>query len=197
VSSIGAKSFFFFEGKNPPKQLTLSNPNYFQHANLRLPRKGITFLYGNRGPGNLIGAAVRHANDKGLGIGLVEVRVNVGEWSPDKARLEAFSHCHVLNLPARASKEVMDDVNKKWNTWLSLDGAPVEKFPRQPSLRMDLLDKLVEQEPYCELNAIVFDAMTIFGLARFVTVYNMDAIDYDSMVVMPRDLTKVNFTVPG
>jgi hypothetical protein len=197
VSSIGAKSFYFYEGKKPPSHLTLSEPNYFQHENLHLPKKGLTMLYGNRGPGNLIGAAVRHAAENEIGIGLVEAKVNIGEWSPDKARLDGFSRCRVLNLPARASKEVMDDVNKRWNTWLALEGLPPEKFPRKPSLRMDFLDKLVEQEPYSQLNAIVFDAMSIFGLARFVTIYNMDAIDYDSIVVIPRNLTKVDFEIPG
>lgn len=193
MSSIGVKSFFFFEGDNPPEKLILSNPHYFEHPDLRLPKNGITMLYGHRGPGNLIGAAARYASENNKGIGLIEVRVEVGEWNPDKARLDGFEDCRVLNLPARASKEVMDDVNKKWDTWLSLDGEPVGKFPRAPSLRMDFLDKLVKEKPYSHLNAIVYDAMTTFGLARFVTIYNLEAIDRDSLMVIPRNLTEVEF----
>ncbi|MDY6930234.1 MAG: hypothetical protein SWN10_24615 [Pseudomonadota bacterium] len=197
MSTIGAKSFFFFEGDNPPDHYTIAEPEYFQHKDLQFPRKGITLLYGHRGPGNLIGAAARYASEHGKGIGLIEARVDVGEWNPDKARLDGFSGCRVLNLPARASKEVMDDVNEKWNRWLTLEGKPTERFPRSPSMNMHLLDKLIEEEPYNELNAIVYDGMTTFGLARFVTVYNLEAIDRDSLLVIPRNLTKVDFELPG
>lgn len=196
LSTIGAKGFFFFEGDNPPEELTLTDPEFFPHPELRFPRKGVTLLYGHRGPGNLYGAAARYAAENGKGMGLLEVRVEVGEWSPDKARLSSFDHCRILNLPARASKEVMDDVNWRWNIWLSLDGAPTEKFPRSPSLRMDLLDRLIEEEPYHQLNAVVYDAMTAFGLARFVTIFNLEAIDYDSLLVIPRGMTKVRFGLP-
>jgi len=196
VSTIGAKSFFFFEGDNPPEQITLSEPAYFQHPELTLPKNGITLLYGHRGPGNLIGAAARYAAEQEKGIGLVEVRIDIGEWNPDKARLDGFSKCRVLNLPARASKEVMDDVNTKWNKWLTLEGKPTEKFPRSPSMNMHLLDKLIDETPYNELNAIVYDAMTTFGLARFVTVYNLDAIDRDSLLMIPRNLTRVDLAAP-
>lgn len=196
MSSIGAKTFFFYEGDNPPNKVVISEPEYFLHPDVTLPRNGITFLYGNRGPGNLIGSATRYAAQNDLGIGLVEVSVDVGEWNPNKARLDSFSHCNVLNLPARASKEVMDDVNQRWTGWLRDEGLMPEKFPRASSNHMHLLDKLSVEAPYNQINAIVYDAMTTFGLARFVTVYNLEAIDRDSLLVIPRNLTEVEFSTP-
>ncbi|HBM49320.1 MAG TPA: hypothetical protein DD385_04130, partial [Marinobacter sp.] len=76
------------------------------------------------------------------------------------------------------------------------EGAPNEDFPRKASNRMDLLDKLVALPPYNELNAIAYDVQTRFGAAKFLTVFNMDAIRTDETTVIPPG-TKVSFKAPA
>ncbi|WP_291831824.1 hypothetical protein [Marinobacter sp.] len=160
-----------------------------------LPRKGITLLYGNKGPGSLIGAAVRESASTGLGVCFADIKVDIGEWDSNKHKLSTFKSCRFLNLPLRANREVLDDVNQRWNQWLDREGAPREDFPRKPSNRMDLLDRLVEQEPYRELNAIAYDAVTRFGIAKFVTVFNLEAILADQVTVIPPQ-TNLRFRLP-
>lgn len=195
MSAIGTKTFFFFEGEQQPEEYTVSKPDYFQGADFQLPRKGITLLYGNKGPGSLIGAAVRESASSGLGVCFADIKVDIGEWDSNKHKLSTFSSCRFLNLPLRANREVLDDVNRHWNQWLDNECAPREDFPRKPSNRMDLLDKLIEQKPYRELNAIAYDAVTRFGTAKFVTIYNLDAILTDQITVIPPQ-TSLQFSLP-
>lgn len=61
---------------------------------------------------------------------------------------------------------------------------------------MDLLDRLIELEPYRHLNAIAYDAQTRFGLAKFVTVFNLNAILYDEISVIPPH-TQLNIKLPS
>lgn len=185
MSAIGTKTFFFFDGDEQPRTYTLDHPDYFQHPDLQLPKRGVTLLYGNKGPGSLIGAAVRESASTGRGVCFADVKADIGEWDSNKQRLSTFDSCRFLNLPLRASKEVLDDVNRHWNKWLDEEFLPREDFPRKPSYRMDLLDRLIELEPYRQLNAIAYDAQTRFGLAKFVTVFNLNAILYDEISVIP------------
>lgn len=196
VSAIGTKTFFFFEGDRQPDTHRLGYPHYFQGPELQLPRKGLTLLYGNKGPGSLIGAAVRESASTGRGVCFADIKVEIGEWDSNKQRLNTFEHCRFLNLPLRANKEVLDDINAHWNRWLDEACLPNEDFPRRPSNRMDLLDKLVTIEPYCHLNAIAYDATTRFGIAKFVTIFNRDAILYDQINVIPPQ-TKIIVDFPG
>lgn len=196
MSVIGAKTFFFYEGDAQPETHVISEPDYFQLPDFRLPRKGITLLYGHKGPGSLIGAAVRKSADSGLGVCFADIKIEIGEWDANKHKLANFSKCRFLNLPQRANREVLDDINQYWNRWLDLEAAPHEDFPRKPSLRMDLLDKLMEQPPYTELNAIAYDVSTRFGIAKFVTVYNLEAIRKDETVVIPPG-TQIKFRRPA
>lgn len=61
---------------------------------------------------------------------------------------------------------------------------------------MDLLDKLVALPPYNELNAIAYDVQTRFGAAKFLTVFNMDAIRSDETAVIPPG-TEISFCPPN
>ncbi|WP_029652897.1 hypothetical protein [Marinobacter daepoensis] len=195
MSAIGTKTFFFFSGDQQPHHYTLEHPDYFQHPDLRLPKRGITLLYGNKGPGSLIGAAVRESAASGQGVCFADVKVEIGEWHNNKQKLATFESCRFLNLPLRANKEILDDVNQHWNKWLDEEFQPREDFPRKPSNRMDLLDRLIDLEPYKHLNAIAYDANTRFGLAKFVTVFNLDAILYDEISVIPPQ-TKLTLALP-
>lgn len=195
MSFIGTKTFFFYEGNTQPLEHTISTPDYFQPAGFRLPSKGITLLYGHKGPGSLIGAAVRKSAHSGVGVCFADIKVDIGQWDPNKQRLDNFSNCRFLNLPQRANREILDDIHHHWNTWLAQEGSPPDDFPRKPSLRMDLLDRLVELPPYTELNAIAYDASTRFGIAKFVTVYNINAIARDEIVVIPPG-TRLSFMRP-
>ncbi|WP_432210152.1 hypothetical protein [Marinobacter alkaliphilus] len=195
MSAIGTKTFFFYEGEQQPAEYTICQPDYFQGSDFQLPRKGITLLYGNKGPGSLIGAAVRESASTGLGVCFADIKVDIGDWDSNKQKLSTFNACRFLNLPLRANREVLDDVNRLWNQWLDAECAPREDFPRKPSNRMDLLDKLVELDPYRELTAIAYDAVTRFGTAKFVTIYNLDAILDDQITVIPPQ-TRLRFALP-
>lgn len=195
MSAIGTKTFFFYEGEQQPAEYTICQPDYFQGPDFQLPRKGITLLYGNKGPGSLIGAAVRESASTGLGVCFADIKVDIGDWDSNKQKLSTFNACRFLNLPLRANREVLDDVNRLWNQWLDAECAPREDFPRKPSNRMDLLDKLVERAPYRELTAIAYDAVTRFGTAKFVTIYNLDAILDDQITVIPPQTT-LRFSLP-
>ncbi|MFV8571575.1 hypothetical protein ACNQ6O_10255 [Marinobacter sp. SBS5] len=185
MSVIGAKTFFFYEGDSLPADYTLCRPDYFQHVDFQLPSKGVTLLYGHKGPGSLIGAAVRQSANSGLGVCFADIKIDIGTWDANKQKFENFNHCRFLNLPRRTNREVLDDINIHWNHWLNEEGAPAEDFPRKPSNRMDLLDRLIELAPYNELNAIAYDAPTRFGISKFLTVFNMDAIRQDETILIP------------
>lgn len=196
MSVIGTKTFFFYEGDQPPASYTLKRPDYFQGSDLQLPKQGVTLLYGNKGPGSLIGAAVRQSASSNKGVCFADVKVDIGSWDANKQNLQNFKNCRFLNLPLRANKEVLDDINKHWNSWLDNECQPHENFPRKPSKRMDLLDKLIRLEPYKHLNAIAYDVTTQFGLAKFVTVFNIDAILEEEASVIPPQ-TKLVFETPA
>ncbi|RBP27021.1 hypothetical protein DET50_11679 [Marinobacter pelagius] len=98
-------------------------------------------------------------------------------------------------MPLRAKREVLDDINHHWNRWLAQEGLPEEDFPRKPSLRMDLLDRLVELEPYRYLNAIAYDATTTFGTAKFITVFRLESILEEEVNVIPPH-TNIRFQPP-
>lgn len=196
MSAIGTKTFFFFDGDQQPRTHVLDHPDYFQHQDLKLPKRGVTLLYGNKGPGSLIGAAVRESASTGRGVCFADIKVDIGEWDSNKQKLSTFDTCRFLNLPLRANKEVLNDVNRHWNKWLDEEFMPREDFPRKPSYRMDLLDRLIELEPYRQLNAVAYDAQTRFGLAKFVTVFNLDAILYDEISVIPPQ-TRLKIQLPS
>ncbi|ONF45032.1 hypothetical protein BTO32_00695 [Marinobacter lutaoensis] len=195
MSVIGAKTFFFYEGDSQPRLHTLCEPDYFQLPGFRFPSNGVTLLYGHKGPGSLIGAAVRQSAHSGQGVCFADIKVEIGDWDANKQRLDNFASCRFLNLPQRANREVLDDINQHWNRWLDAEGAPHEDFPRKPSLRMDLLDRLATLPPYNELHAIAYDVGTRFGVAKFVTVYNMAAILTDEVMVIPPG-TQLQFRLP-
>jgi hypothetical protein len=196
MSKISAKAFFLTKGGVVPRQYTIQNPDYFQKSDVRLPKKGVTVTYGHKGPGNVNRAALRKAKADDLYLSFLDFKVDVGEWNPNKQTLKTLEQCRFLNLPVRASAEVMDDINKKWNEWLAIEGEPESRFPRRPNNRMDLLDKLIEHEPYSQLNAIAYDVATEFGYAKFMTIFNLDAINRDTISVIPGGITEIDFKLP-
>ncbi|MEQ9547825.1 MAG: hypothetical protein RIK85_17640 [Marinobacter sp.] len=196
MSVIGAKTFFFFEGDAQPSDYTVRQPDYFQKPDLVLPRSGVTLLYGHKGPGSLVGAAIRKSATENLGVCFADVKIEIGEWDPGKQSLDNFEYCRFLNLPSRANKEVLDDINRRWNSWLDQQCLEHESFPRKPSPNMHFLDNLIQTEPYSHLNAIAYDAVTRFGISKFVTVFNLDAILKDEVTVIPPS-TRISFVKPG
>ena len=179
-----------------PRHYTIQNPEYFQKPGVRLPRRGVTVTYGHKGPGNINRAALRIAKNEDRYLSFFEFSVDIGQWNPNKESLASLSRSRFLNLPVRASAEVMNDVNSHWNHWLTLEGEPSERFPRRPSNRMDLLDKLIDIPPYNQCNAIAYDIHTEFGIAKFMTIFNMDAIDHESIAVIPGGITALDFQLP-
>lgn len=196
MSAIGAKTFFFFEGNTQPREHTVRHPDYFQTSLFKLPQNGVTLLYGHKGPGSLIGAAVRKSAELDKGVCFVDVKINIGEWNTNKQQLDNFDNFRFLNLPLRANRAILDDINRHWNYFLDQEGAPHETFPRKPSQRMDLLDKLMALPPYNALNAIAYDVVTKFGVTKFVTVYKPEAIRKSQTTVIPPG-TDIHFATPN
>lgn len=196
VSQISAKAFFLTANGVRPDHHVVQFPDYFQKPNVRFPKKGITVTYGHKGPGNINRAALRKAQDEGLYLSFLDFKVDVGTWNPNKQNLESIQDCLFLNLPVRASAPLMDDINAKWNAWLAEEGEPESRFPRRMSHRMDLLDRLIDCEPYNHLNAIAYDVETEFGVAKFLTIFNLDAIDRESISVIPGNVTTIEFRLP-
>ncbi|MFB2350907.1 hypothetical protein, partial [Priestia megaterium] len=137
----------------------------------------------------------RRTLDEEGALAVVNFKVNVGRWNPNKQRFSDLETSRFLNLPSRSSAEIMDDVNKRWNDWLALEGKPSEHFPRAPSNNMHLLDKLVEVYPYNQVVAVAYDVVTRVGAAKFLTIYDMDAVDLSSVVVGPGVEAEVVFEV--
>lgn len=195
-SSIGAYTFFLYDGPLPPDSVEIVEPQLYQPDDMTLPRKGLTVMYGYRGASNVLRRAMRDAVAKNVFLAQVSFKVLVGQWNPYKQNLESLGTCRFLNLPSRASAELMDDVKERWNRWLAEEGKPAEKFPRAPSKNMHLLDRLVQESPYDQLTAIAYDVRTTAGVARYMTVYDLDAIEPDSVAVVPAKTTKVTFRAP-
>lgn len=196
-STIGAVSMFLYDGPDAPAKHTISRAHYYQSEDVALPMAGITAMYGYRGASNVLRHALRSAVADDRFMAQVNFRVRVGEWNPNKQQLSDLESCRFLNIPNRASADLMDDINKRWNDWLALEGKPSEKFPRSPSKNMHLLDKLIQIEPYSQLNAIAYDVRTTVGLAKFITVFNLDAIDREDVAVIPGGETEIGFEVPA
>lgn len=196
MSVIGAKTFFFFEGQTQPSEYVVCQPDYFQKSDISLPRSGVTLLYGHKGPGSLVGAAIRKSASENLGVCFADIKIYIGEWDANKQSLGNFHHCRFLNLPSRANKEVLDDINQYWNRWLEEECLAPESFPRKPSSNMHLLDRLIQTEPYSNLNAIAYDVVTRFGISKFVTVFNLESIAHDEVHVIPPS-TRIKFVKPG
>ena len=182
-SQIGAVSVLRFPG-DVPDPVVLGDPDFYQSKELILPQSGLTVMYGHRGSSNVLRASMLEVSDKGS-LAVVSFKVNVGRWNPNKQRLDDLDSSFFINLPSRSSSELMNDVNEKWNAWLAEEGKPPEKFPRAPSNNMYLLDRLIEEEPYCNAVAIAYDVVTTVGVAKFMTIFDTSAIDVDSVVVGP------------
>lgn len=182
-SQIGAVSVYRFHGE-VPDPLILGEPDFFQSPELKLPTKGVTVMYGHRGSANVLRASMMQMTDEDS-LAIVSFKVGIGQWNPNKLKLEDLKKSFFVNLPSRSSAELMDDVNQHWNEWLKADGLEPEKFPRKPSNNMHYLDKLIELDDYKDAVAIAYDVVTTVGLAKFMTIFDTNAIDIESVVVGP------------
>lgn len=182
-SQIGAVSVHRFHGE-VPDPLILGEPDFFQKPELKLPQRGVTVMYGHRGSANVLRAAMKQMTDEDS-LAIVSFKVGIGKWNPNKLKLSDLHESRFLNLPSRSSAQLMDDIKERWNEWLTKDGLPVENFPRQPSNYMHYLDRLVELDEYKDVVAIAYDVHTTVGIAKFMTIFDTDAIDVESVVVGP------------
>jgi len=183
TSQIGAVSVLRFSGE-VPDPVVLGSPSFYQRDDLHLPTRGLTVMYGHRGSSNVLRASMLEVASSGS-LAIVSFKVNVGQWNPNKQKLEDLDNSFFINLPSRSSSELMNDVNQKWNAWLEEEGKPPEKFPRAPSNNMHLLDRLIETPPYNKAVAIAYDVITEVGAAKFMTIFEAAAIDEESIVVGP------------
>lgn len=183
-SQIGAVCVLRYPGQ-VPDPVVLNDPDFYQYSDLKLPENGLTVLYGDRGASGVMRQAMLDVDRSEGSLAIVRFKVNIGRWNPNKLRPSDLSDCFFVNLPSRSSSELINDVNEKWNTWLAEEGKPPERFPRAPSSNMHLLDRLIETPPYNRAVAIAYDVKTSAGMAKFLTIFDLDAIDTDSVVVGP------------
>ena len=182
-SQIGAVSVLRYPGE-VEDPVVLGSPAFYQKPDLRLPEKGVTVMYGHRGSSNVLRASMLEVSKSGS-MAIVSFKINVGQWNPNKQKLEDLEYSFFINLPSRSSSELMNDVNRKWNAWLEEEGKPPEKFPKAPSNNMHLLDRLIETPPYDKAVAVAYDVITEVGAAKFMTIFDTTAIDEESVVVGP------------
>lgn len=177
-SSIGLKTFFEFEGRVPPRSVEISTPDFYLPPEVRLPQSGITFLYGYRGSGSVVGHAINRALEHGRELCIVTAKAEVGSWTADKQSAENFDDLRFINLPSRVRAETLDDIGARWRQLLAERGLPMDDFPRKYSPNIHLLDELVKQEPYNKLTAIAYPMRTNArtGAAQLVTVFHPDKI---------------------
>lgn len=193
-SAIGLKIFFEFEGRSPPKKVTIKDADFFlEGTDVKLPRSGITFLYGFKGAQLLLGNAIQRSMQNGTELCLVNGQALVGKYSVEKQDLSTFGVFRFINLPNQVNSATKKDLRKRWRELLE-KYALEDDFPRRTSPHMNLLDELVKQEPYNKLTAIAYEVETSIGIAQFVTVFKLDHIhDVEANSIYP---VKVSVELP-
>jgi hypothetical protein len=175
-SAIGLKTFFEFDGRSPPRMVTIKNPDFFlEETGVRLPKSGITFLYGFKGSQMLLGNAIQRAMQKGSELCLVNGQSFVGTYTVDKQDLSRFGDFRFMNIPNQINAATKKDLKARWRELLD-KYALEDDFPRRPSPHMFLLDELVTQERYNKLTAIAYEVETSIGPAQLVTVFKLNDI---------------------
>lgn len=175
-SAIGLKTFFEFEGRSPPKNVTIKDTDFFlEGTGVRIPKTGITFLYGFKGAQLLLGNAIQRAGRNSAELCLVNGQAFVGTYTVEKQDLSRFGDFRFLNLPNQVNSATKKDLRKRWQALLDKYSL-TDDFPRRSSPHMHLLDELVRQEPYDKLTAIAYEVETSIGAAQFVTVFKIEDI---------------------
>jgi hypothetical protein len=194
-SAIGLKTFFEFEGRTPPRKVTIKSPDFFlDGTGASLPKTGMTFLYGFKGSQKLLGNAIQRAMQRGAELCLVNGQAFVGTYTVEKQDLSRFGNFRFLNLPNQVNAATKKDLKARWRELLD-QYALDDDFPRRPSPHMHLLDELVRQEPYDKLTAIAYEMETSVGVAQFVTVFKIDDIhNVEANSIHP---VKVELELPG
>jgi len=193
-STIGLKTYFEFPGRIPPERVTLSQADFFlEGTGVRLPDVGHTFLYGYKTSRFLLGSAISRAMDHNHEFCLVNAEARIGEWDPNKIRLETLPITRFVNLPGRANKGLLDDLREKWVGILQRHGLSPDDdgFPRKPSLNMHLLGELIKIPPYDQLTALAYHVPTTVGVANLVTVFdkhNLTLVDANTIHPVDVDL---------
>lgn len=182
-SSIGLKTFFEYSGLTPPRTVHLKQADFFlEGTGVQLPRTGHTFLYGYKTSRFVLGNAMARADSQNKEFCLVNAEARIGNWNPNKIRLDSVEEARFVNLPTRASRELLDDIQRKWEGLLKAHGLSpdADHFPRKPSPHMHLLDELIQMPPYDKLTCLAYYVESTLGTINVVTVFRPeDLIEID------------------
>lgn len=176
ASTVGLKTYFTYSDYRPPESVSIKQADFLFDDKLTLPRSGQTFLYGTRSTQRLLGRIMMQAHDQEKDICIVDVGVNVGTWVNQKHDFDTLEQLFFIKYPDRARASLMDHTNELWCQFASRQGLPVDRFPREGSLNMHLLDELIKHEPYNRANVIGFPLATKLGWVQGALVTNPEAI---------------------
>ena len=146
---------------------------------VRLPAQGITMLYGTGRSGKLRQYLVQKSVAGDLVYRETHPRIEIGRDQRSKLTLEAAADQGFLPIPHRLRASTMDDINQRWNRYLTEEGKPSERFPRTMSTNMHLLDRLVQESPYDQMAAISYQVRTVAGPTQLLTVFKPEAVQPD------------------
>jgi hypothetical protein len=122
------------------------------------------------------------AEDQNKEFCLVNAEARIGSWNPNKIQLDSIAEARFVNLPTRANRELLDDIQRKWEGLLKKHGLSVEAdhFPRKPSPHMHLLDELIQIPPYDQLTCLAYYIGSTLGTINVVTVFRPeDLVEVD------------------
>lgn len=149
--------------------------------NVSFPTKGPTFLYGNNNPATAY--LLKKAVQMKQCAALVEIDVDIGKWHRHKTDLtdnpeSGLQFTNFLSV-MRAKKDLIELISKVWVQ--NIDPAEDTEWPRGPTVKPFLLDKLVEYPEFEGLAVIAYPVLTHeVGVIQCATVFNTDNIQsYD------------------
>jgi len=145
---------------------------------VQFPKKGITFLYGHRNPGEAY--LLKKAAEEGFAACIVQIPVDIGLWLRDKVGFasddpnKGIENTGFFAL-VRAKKEVMDAVVSVWNKTIPQG---TESFPKGGTRHAYLFDQVIEMDKFKHLKVISYTVSTKeAGEFQVATVFDLSAIE--------------------
>ena len=190
ISTTTLRTYFEIDGPTMPDRIRIDQADLMVPTHVTLPRCGQTFLYGTRNVQHIFGHIMNKTMERGHEICMVDVRVDIGHWVNRKQDFETLESLKFFKFPDRARASLMDDLSQRWKILQARHGLAQDNFPREPSPHMHLLDEIVKQPPYDQLNVIVYPLMTSIGWTQGATLLNPSAvIGIESISRFPIEVT--------
>lgn len=137
------------------------------------PANGLMMLYGFR---DSLQEMTRQRflltrHDPAIDFHPVSIDFDVGEIYPGIVPMQLVAEQRFLNIK-RASAEVQKEIRARFETFIEEEGGSVEDIKRiqQIAGRPDLFGRLIEAEPFNNVEILVFPVQTDNGLRQFAMV---------------------------